>query len=82
MRIRQSLHGIRSIAVTEVTPIEDAHAALRMVYFVDKIYDNDVDLAVTSAIPLDTLFEKRYFHGGDTKKYLRALSRLRELTCE
>lgn len=82
MRIRQSLQGIRSIAITDIQSIEDAHAALRVVYFIDKIYDNDVDLAVSSSIPLHELFQKRYFHGGDTKKFLRALSRLRELTGE
>jgi cell division protein ZapE len=80
MRIRQSLQGIRSIAIEGVTSIHDPHHALRLVYFIDKIYDNDVDLWVSANIPMVELFEKRYFHGGDTKKFLRALSRLQELT--
>lgn len=80
MRIRQSLHGVRSIAIQSVQPVKDPHNALRLVYFIDKIYDNDVALSVDASIPLRELFQKRYFHGGDTKKYLRALSRLEELT--
>jgi predicted ATPase len=60
--------------------IADAHHALRLVYFIDKIYDNDVELSVTAAIPLRELFSRTIYHGGDTKKYLRALSRLEELT--
>jgi predicted ATPase len=82
MRVRQSLQGIKSLAIREVTPVENSHHALRLVYFIDKIYDNDVDLFVSAAMPLAELFQHRYFHGGDTKKFLRALSRLQELTIE
>lgn len=80
MRIRQSLHGIKSLSLRNVAPIEEAHHALRLVYVIDKIYDNDVDLFVCATMPLDELFQQRYFHGGDTKKFLRARSRLQELT--
>jgi cell division protein ZapE len=80
MRIRQSLQGIESISLFAAQPVKDPHNALRLVYFIDKIYDNDVELSVEANIPIRELFQKRYFHGGDTKKYLRALSRLQELT--
>lgn len=80
MRVRQGLQGITSIALRNVTPVIDPHHAIRLVYFIDKVYDNDVDLYVTANISLQELFQEHYFHGGDTKKFLRALSRLHELT--
>lgn len=80
MRVRQSLHGIHSIKIVNVRSILDPHHALRLVYFIDKIYDNDVTLSVEASVPLKKLFSRNIFHGGDTKKYLRALSRLEELT--
>ena len=56
--------------------------ALRLVHFVDKLYDQEVPLALTSKVPLTELFDSTYRHGGYEKKYRRCLSRVHELLNE
>jgi cell division protein ZapE len=62
--------------------IADQAVALRLVHFVDKLYDQEVRLALASNVPLTELFATNYRHGGYEKKYRRCLSRLRELLRE
>lgn len=80
MRIRQALTGLTTIALLDVHPILDAHAAVRFVYLIDKAYDNNVSILSTTNIEIRELFPDAYFQGGDTKKFLRCVSRLQELT--
>jgi cell division protein ZapE len=63
-------------------PIEDQAVALRLVHFVDKLYDQQVRLSVASTVPLTDVFSASYRHGGYEKKYRRCLSRLHELLSE
>jgi cell division protein ZapE len=80
IRIRQAMARIPSVRIENLTPIDDHHAALRFVYFVDKLYDDDIQLVVTSREAIDDVFVPALYLGGDTRKYLRCISRLVELT--
>jgi cell division protein ZapE len=53
--------------------------ALRLVAFVDRLYDAQVRV-VADGIPLDRVFAEDMLAGGYRKKYLRAISRLIALT--
>jgi cell division protein ZapE len=68
------------IILRDVNQISHPHEALRFVYFIDKAYDNNLELFVNSSAVIDEIFPKSYFTGGDTKKYLRTMSRLKEMT--
>ena len=80
MRIRSALGKIETVVLRNIKQISDPHEALRFVYFIDKGYDNNLLLIAHSSVSMDEIFHKSYFTGGDTKKYLRTMSRLREMT--
>lgn len=80
IRIRQVLNRIDAVQIEKLVPIDDHHAALRFVYFVDKLYDDNITLVVSSDHSIDDVFVPALYLGGDTRKYLRCLSRLVELT--
>lgn len=80
MRIRRALGKLDAVILRDVEQITHPHEALRFVYFIDKAYDNNLLLLVSSSVTIDDLFHRSYFAGGDTKKYLRTLSRLKEMT--
>ncbi|NLF04980.1 MAG: cell division protein ZapE [Actinomycetales bacterium] len=73
------LDDVRLVAVTGVGPVPDQNAALRLVVLVDRLYDRDVPVALGGGGPA-TVFTEPMLAGGYRKKYLRALSRLGELT--
>jgi cell division protein ZapE len=80
----QIARAIEALFVTNLAPIEDQAVALRLVHFVDKLYDQEVRLTVNTCggLPLAELFAASYRHGGYEKKYRRCLSRLHELVSE
>jgi cell division protein ZapE len=80
MRIRRAIGKIDAIILRNVEQITHPHEALRFVYFIDKAYDNDLLLLANASIEIKDLFQRSYFSGGDTKKYLRTMSRLHEMT--
>ncbi len=80
MRIRRALSEIDGVILQGVHQISNPHEALLFVYFIDKAYDNNLLLIVESTIQIEDIFQKSYFTGGDTKKYLRTISRLKEMT--
>jgi cell division protein ZapE len=80
MRIRLALGKFDGVILRDVNQISHPHEGLRFVYFVDKTYDNNLMLFVNSSVAIDEIFPKSYFTGGDTKKYLRTMSRLKEMT--
>ena len=53
--------------------------ALRLVAFVDRLYDAQVSI-LASGVALDQVFAEDMLAGGYRKKYLRAVSRLIALT--
>lgn len=80
MRIRKAITAFDTIVLHNAEPIDHPHKALRFVYFIDKAYDHNIRLFVSASVEPKLLFEASYFIGGDTKKYLRTISRLTEMT--
>lgn len=76
---------IRLIAGIDVLGLSDAHEihdqtdALRLVAFIDRVYDAEIPI-VASGTPLNEVFDEEMLGGGYRKKYLRAMSRLIALT--
>ncbi|MDQ3809687.1 MAG: cell division protein ZapE [Chloroflexota bacterium] len=74
--------SLESLYVDGLSTIQDQAVALRLVHFVDKLYDQEVALSVACSVPLPEVFAASYRHGGYEKKYRRCLSRLHELLAE
>jgi cell division protein ZapE len=75
---------LEAIYVEDLQRIDHQAVALRLVHFVDKLYDQEVRLRVSTraGLPLGEIFSSAYRHGGYEKKYRRCLSRLHELVSE
>jgi cell division protein ZapE len=73
------VEGISCVALTGVHELTSQTDALRLVAFVDRLYDAQVPV-IADGIPLDTVFAADMLAGGYRKKYLRAASRLIALT--
>lgn len=67
------------LIVTSAHKLADQSAALRLVSFVDRLYESRVAIASTG-IGLTEVFSDEYLSGGYRKKYLRAISRIGSLT--
>ncbi len=73
------LDGVALAGVTGVAPLTDQADALRLVVLVDRLYDRDVAVLLGGR-GTEGLFTDAMLRGGYRKKYLRAMSRLGELT--
>lgn len=73
------LDGVGSLGLLGLRPVEDQNAALRLVVFVDRLYDRSIPV-LASGVAADRLFTPELLAGGYRKKYLRAVSRLISLT--
>ncbi|GGR24514.1 MULTISPECIES: cell division protein ZapE [Agromyces] len=73
------IDGVEAIALTGAHELNDQNAALRLVAFIDRVYDAEVPL-IASGIPLDEVFDAEMMAGGYRKKYLRSMSRMIALT--
>jgi cell division protein ZapE len=75
---------LSALFVDGLQRIDDQAVALRLVHFVDKLYDQEVGLMVSTVddLPFAEIFSATYRHGGYEKKYRRCLSRLHELISE
>ncbi len=80
-RFAKLLSGVGAVLITDLAPISDQNTALRLVHFIDKLYDLGLHAAFTG-VPLPHLFDEYYRHGAYAKKYSRALSRLSEMLTE
>ncbi|WP_291055475.1 cell division protein ZapE [Herbiconiux sp.] len=74
-RYVKMLDGLTAIAIRDVTPLTDQADALRLVAFIDRVYDAQISI-LASGIPFDEVFAGDMVNGGYRKKYLRAVSRL------
>lgn len=76
--------GLEALYVEDLQQIDNQAVALRLVHFVDKLYDQEVrlSLSLSNGLPMGEIFSAAYRHGGYEKKYRRCLSRLRELVSE
>ncbi len=72
---------LEALYVEDLQQIDNQAVALRLVHFVDKLYDQEVQLSVSvrAGLTLGEIFSAAYRHGGYEKKYRRCLSRLHEL---
>ncbi|GAA1061269.1 cell division protein ZapE [Agromyces bracchium] len=73
------IDGLEFIALTGVRELTDQNAALRLVAFIDRVYDAEVPI-LASGRPLDEVFGGDMLSGGYRKKYLRSMSRMIALT--
>jgi cell division protein ZapE len=74
-RYIKMIDGVDTIALSDVVPLTDQTDALRLVAFIDRVYDAQIRI-LASGIPLDQVFAGDMLNGGYRKKYLRAASRL------
>ena len=82
IRYVRLLAPLRAVFLDGLAPIAEQGTALRFAHFVDKLYDQEVRLAVSARCALPDLFLPEYRDKGYAKKYRRALSRLHELLVE
>ncbi len=73
------LDDVEVIALEGVHELSDQNAALRLVAFIDRVYDAEVPI-IASGAPLDEVFASDMMAGGYRKKYLRSMSRMIALT--
>jgi cell division protein ZapE len=73
------IEGLEIIALEGVHELDDQNAALRLVAFIDRVYDAEVPI-IASGVPLDQVFADDMMAGGFRKKYLRSMSRMIALT--
>jgi cell division protein ZapE len=73
------LRGVESLALSNVTQIQDQSAAIRFVSFVDRAYEGQISIR-NSGLPLTDVFRADHLEGGYRKKYLRAISRIGAMT--
>ena len=71
--------GLDGIGLIDVHVLRNQTDALRLVAFVDRLYDAQVRIAACGT-PLDQIFPEEMLAGGYRKKYLRAVSRMIALT--
>ncbi len=71
--------NVNLIALTDVHVIMNQTDALRLVAFIDRVYDAQIPL-LASGVPISTVFGGDMINGGYRKKYLRCMSRLIALT--
>lgn len=67
--------GLTRIAITDVSAFKDQNDALRFVAFVDRAYEEQIQLR-TSGLDLSKAFTDEMINGAYQKKYRRAISRL------
>lgn len=73
------VEGLSGVCWRGVTTLHDQAQALRLVAFVDRLYDAQVGI-IHSGTPLEEVFDHTMLQGGYRKKYLRAVSRMIALT--
>ncbi|WP_395242988.1 cell division protein ZapE [Agromyces sp. MMS24-K17] len=73
------IDGVEVIALRGVHELNDQNAALRLVAFIDRVYDAEIPI-VAGGLGLDQVFDAEMLAGGYRKKYLRAMSRMIALT--
>lgn len=79
-KFRQLISDVGALALTDVFQLHDQVAALRLVVFVDRLYEQQVPVRTSGDISITEVFSSEMLHGGYRKKYLRAVSRLGALS--
>ncbi len=82
LRYGELVASIDELLVRGLAPITSVHDGLRWAYFVAKLYDRAVLLAMTSTIALGELFPRHLLIGAYGKKFARCLTHLEEMLGE
>jgi cell division protein ZapE len=69
------IDDIDRIGLRDVHELHSQTEALRLVAFIDRVYDAQIPISATG-IPLDQVFAGDMLSGGYRKKYLRSMSRM------
>jgi cell division protein ZapE len=80
-RYAKLVEGLAAVGIRDAAVLHSQTDALRLVAFVDRLYDARIRVFATG-IPLDQVFAEDMLAGGYRKKYLRAASRLVSLTSD
>jgi cell division protein ZapE len=78
-RYIKMIEGVDVIGLTDVEVLHDQMAALRLVAFIDRVYDAEIPI-VQTGVALSDVFDDEMLGGGYRKKYLRSMSRMIALT--
>ncbi len=78
-RYIKMLDGVDVIGLADVHVLHDQTAALRLVAFIDRVYDAEIPIVQTGT-GLSEVFDDEMLGGGYRKKYLRSVSRMIALT--
>ncbi|WP_022885175.1 cell division protein ZapE [Glaciibacter superstes] len=73
------INGVDVIALNGVFLLTNQTDALRLVAFIDRVYDAEIPI-IASGLPLSEAFDAEMLAGGYRKKYLRSQSRMVALT--
>jgi len=73
------IKDVEVIALTGVYLLTDQTDALRLVAFIDRVYDAEIPI-IASGLPLHEVFDEEMMAGGYRKKYQRSQSRMVALT--
>lgn len=82
IRYGELLRQVGTLYLTDPDVIPNQNDALRLVHFIDKLYDLKIGLCLSGTLPLDQLFDSSYRHSAYAKKHYRCLSRIAELLDE
>ncbi|WP_285116455.1 cell division protein ZapE [Leifsonia sp. fls2-241-R2A-40a] len=78
-RYIKMIDGVDVIGLAGVEVLHDQMAALRLVAFIDRVYDAEIPI-VQTGVALSEVFDDEMLGGGYRKKYLRSMSRMIALT--
>lgn len=73
------IRDVDVIAITGVFLLTNQTDALRLVAFIDRVYDAEIPI-IASGLPLNEVFDAEMMAGGYRKKYQRSQSRMVALT--
>ncbi|TDW31399.1 cell division protein ZapE [Cryobacterium psychrophilum] len=73
------IRDVDVIALTDAYLLTDQTDALRLVAFIDRVYDAEIPI-IASGLPLNEVFDVEMMAGGYRKKYQRSQSRMVALT--
>lgn len=74
-RFVRLVEEVDAVVLRDVRELRDQSDALRLVAFIDRVYDAQLPIR-TTGMPLDEVFGGGMLEGGYRKKYLRAMSRI------
>ena len=79
-KYRALVANVGALGITDVSKLDDQVHALRLVAFIDRMYEFQVPLRTSGSTPITAVFSKTMLSGGYRKKYLRTISRMGALT--